>query len=131
TDIARFGVRQTTGHQLATSGYHHGTQFCAAVVGRGIRHSAARRSGYSRCNPARLPAQTPRSVIKAVNNLAGVISNARFSAALVSGTNLTVSRLPAAPWPVMCVTSCGDRSSIGIAEPAWRDQSMVLTGSAT
>ena len=96
----------------------------------GRRHSATRRSGYSLCNPARLAVQTPRSVISPVTNRAGVTSQARFSAVLASGTSLTVSIRPAELRPVMCVTSAGDRSSIGIADPASRDQSMVLAGSA-
>src|SRR5438105_7128970 len=40
----------------------------------------------------------------------------------------SVSIRPEGLRPVMCVTSSGDRSSIGTADPACSDQSMLLTG---
>src|SRR4029077_13403762 len=121
-DIARCAMRQTSTRQLTTGRDHQRAQACGARASVGLRHSAARRSGYSRCNPARLAEQTPRSMISPVTNRAGVTSKARFSAVLLSGTSLTVSIRPEELRPVMCVTSSGDRSSIGIADPAWRDQ---------
>src|SRR5215471_2116195 len=121
-DVARCAVRQTPARQITTGGQHRRAQRSEARAGPGVAHSAARRSGYSRCNPARLAAQLPRSVINPVTNRAGVTSKARFSAALFSGTSLTDSMRPEALRPLMCVTSSGDRSSIGIADPACRDQ---------
>src|SRR5438876_707293 len=129
-DIARGAMRQTSTRQLTTGRNHHRAQVRAAGAGTGFRHCAARSSGYSRCNPARLAEQMPRSVISAVTSRAGVTSKARFSAVLPSGTSLTVSIRPEELRPVMCVTSSGDRSSIGTADPACSDQSIVLAGSA-
>src|SRR5262252_4396371 len=126
-DIAGGAMCQAAARQLATGGDHLRAQVGLAAAGTESAHSAAFISGYSRCNPARLAGQLPRSVIRPVTSRAGVTSKARFRAALCSGTNLTLSIRPAALRPVMCVTSCGDRSSMGIAEPAWIDQSMVLT----
>ena len=68
-------------------------------------------------SPARLAAQTPRSVINAVTSLAGVTSNARLSAGLPSGITRTVSIAPEAVRPVICVSSVAERSSIGISRP--------------
>src|SRR5579862_1417704 len=129
-DIARSTMNQTTARQLQTGRDNHCAQVSAVRGGIEIGHSPARRSGYSCCSPARLAGHIPRSVIKPVTRRAGVTSKARLSAALPSGTNLTVSIRPDELWPVICVTSCGDRSSIGIADPASTDQSIVLTGNA-
>ncbi len=53
-----------------------------------------------------------------------------YRAGLPSGTTLTVSSEPEEVRPVTCVSSVGDRSSIGISRPDPKDQSMVLSGSA-
>src|SRR5579871_944381 len=129
-DISRSALSQTTARQLSTGVYHHQAQVCTVRQDIEIRHSAAPHSGYNRCSPSRLAGQVPRSVIRPVTKRAGVTSKARLSAALFSGTNLTVSSRPEGLWPVICVTSDGDRSSIGIAAPASSDQSIVLTGKA-
>src|SRR5262249_47059376 len=93
-DIARFAMRQPQTGELATGRQHHRAQRSQARARTRGAHSAARRSGYNRCNPARLAGQLPRSVISPVTSRAGVTSKARFSAALVSGTSLTDSMRP-------------------------------------
>jgi hypothetical protein len=117
--------------QFATTSSHRLTQLLVPHRAVSIGHLRAHRSGYRLCKPARLAGQTPRSVISAVTNLAGVTSNAKLSPGLPSGTTLTVSIAPDAVWPVTCVTSLADRSSMGIPEHSSRDQSMLLRGSAT
>src|SRR6516225_2260555 len=52
-NVARCAERETPTRQLTTGGNHHRAQVRGARAGIDVRHSAARSSGYSRCNPAR------------------------------------------------------------------------------
>jgi hypothetical protein len=71
-------------------------------------------------------------VISPVTYLAGVTSNAKFFAALPSGTSCTSTTSPAALRPLTCVCSRALRSSIGIcATPSVSFQSMLDDGAAT
>src|SRR5579871_2763552 len=114
--------------QLASPKLAAGRDQCGAWIL--VRHCGPLESAYRFSRPGRVAGQTPRSVINAVTNLAGVTSNARLRAALVSGTTRTVSMFPEAPRPVTCVSSSGERSSMTISPPVSNAQSIVLRGSA-
>src|SRR5580698_1653137 len=123
-DIARFAVAQPATRKLAAAA----DDGVARIL---LVHDRALRLGSRLASPDRVAAQTPRSVINPVTSRAGVTSNAILRAALDFGTTLTRSRLPEALSPVTCVSSSGDRSSIGMSPPSTMPQSMVLNGSAT
>src|SRR5580698_3883027 len=96
-DIARGARCQASSSKLPA-----GRDHCGARIF--VRHCCPRKSEYRFRSPGRVAGHTPRSVINAVTSLAGVTSNARLRAALLSGTTRTVSMPPAAPRPVTCVS---------------------------
>ena len=79
--------------------------------------------------PLSVAAQTPRSVTSAVTRREGVTSKPKFRAGDPSGTSRTFEIEPSAASPLICVTSEGSRSSIGMSDtPSLIRQSMVELG---
>ena len=82
--------------------------------------------------PSSEAAQTPRSVIRPVTNLAGVTSNAGLQPRDPSGVTLTSEMIPDLVIPLTNETSRSSRSSIGISFTPFRTaQSIVGDGNAT